>query len=235
MKISAIVISASLLALFSCEQQENEKKSSSTNDTIINEDTLKPVLEKDTIPIVQYGKMDSLLLHPFDLPAFKRKKRGANSSGGGLKQAYYFRPDTVGMYYRYFLFGGSTKAYLGKRKSNLVRHRNPVEITVYKVKDDDWNSYNDPNEYLIQLEAIYNDFDLPELAFIGWTRSEIAKNFGAPFYTKNNCMVYSKDNHVILFHFLGNRVDWLKYTNLNSNLEKDSELPNLYTIDMFQF
>ncbi|NRA10337.1 MAG: hypothetical protein HRT57_00105 [Crocinitomicaceae bacterium] len=119
------------------------------------------------------------------------------------------------MYYGYWLIGGRRIGYVGKNKTPEVEIFNPVQILVYKPKDDDWKMYNDPNEILIQINTVYNDFDLPELAYIGWTKDEILQEFDKPSFEKNECIIYSKDQKALILHLTQNKVDWLKFIHLN--------------------
>lgn len=221
----------------SCSQDQKElssEKPPNTEKIEVISDTISQI-EEPNLPEVRLSKTDSLLLNPFDLAKFKKKKRGANSSGGG-SQKYFYKPDIEGMYYGYFLFGGARKeGYVGKNKNNQVRLFNGIEINVFKPKDEDWTMYNDPNEILIEFMALLNDEDLPELAFVGWTKSELIEELGTPSFTKDQFLIYTFQQRCLILHMLGNKVDWLKYARLNLDLDANSEVPNLYKLDMFQF
>lgn len=237
MKHSVYFLSLIFLVL-ACENQNEQpptpikesKKVKARSDTSIVESQIKDV----KIPLL--SKADSLLIDPFDFIEFKKKKRGANSGGGGQKEGFYYRPEVEGMFYSYFLFGGGRReGYLGKDKNNKVRLFNSTEMRVYKPKDDDWNMYNDPNEILIEFEATCNDEDLPELAFVGWTKSQIIEELGPSDFMKHQTLVYTHQQRALLLHINGNTVDWLKYIRLNIDLDSNSNVPNLYKLDMFQF
>lgn len=186
-------------------------------------------------PHVPQRKVDTLLLHPFDLNTYKRKKRGANSSRGD-RLPYYFKPDTAGIYYNYFLFHLPTQRYIG-HDPNAKNVTSPSdggrEIVVFKPDDADQNMYNDPNEVLIEFTQWYNDTDLPELAFVGWTRNEITARFGAPDIVFQGSIAYVFGHHTLLFHFRGDQVNWLKYAHTNAPANTSSAFQQLFEKNVF--
>lgn len=194
------------------------------------------IIAKDFEEQTPTRRIDSLLMNPFDLNTYKRKKRGANSSRENRKD-FYFKPDTSGIYYAYFLFNlTEEQKYIGKdvhNPSGIGRNSGGREIKVFKPDDADQNMYNDPNETLIEFTQWCNDVDLPELAFVGWTEAEIKEYFGKPDFLKSGSLVYTFNDRVLLFHIRGGRVDWLKYAHINGQLTDSPIFEKLYERDIF--
>ena len=181
-------------------------------------------------------RIDHLLMNPFDLNAYKRKKKGANSSRENRKE-HYFKPDTNGIYYSYFLFNLKLEQkYIGKdvnQKTGVRQTSGGREMVVFKPDDEDQNMYNDPNETLIEFTQWYNDTDLPELAFVGWTSEEITRYFGKPDFIRFDCLVYTFNDRAMLFHEYGGRIDWLKYAHTNGPVKDSPKFRELYRKDVF--
>ncbi|GAB5416945.1 MAG: hypothetical protein Crog4KO_18120 [Crocinitomicaceae bacterium] len=225
--------------LFSCSDQASNPKEEPSKEIEAQKGTISTV---DTIAVSDHSippkrNVDSLLLNPFDHVAYKRKKRGANSGGGG-SEPYFFRPDTAGMYYRYFLFHiPHEKKYLGKDTSNRVSNgpsnSGGREITVFKPDDADKNMYDDPNEVLIEFTQWINDTDLPELAYVGWTKKEIQEEFGQPDFEKNNAILYTFQNRILLFKIFNGSVKWLKYVHAREPFQDTPTFQMIFKKNVF--
>src|ERR1019366_1585935 len=122
-------------------------------------------IQKPGSHVSQISSTDSFLIKPFDLYKFK-KKEGESHSGGSEKMPYYFKPAYQGMYYAFFMFS-DMKGYLGTRKDFAIRSENGLTITTYKPLGKYQDQYLDPTEKLIEVKAMLNNFNLPELAFVG--------------------------------------------------------------------
>ncbi|MES2656603.1 MAG: hypothetical protein V4620_13495 [Bacteroidota bacterium] len=169
--------------------------------------------------------LNTFLKAPFDLQKFKQKK-GQSNSGGAYNKKYYLKPKVKGMYYSFFLFQpliGYVYSHDGNKQIK-DRKENGLEIVTYKPNGEYFESYFDPTETLIEVTARYNDYDLPELAFIGLDTLTIKNRLGTSFIAKSNCMLYYKNNCVLTLHIEKGMVDWLKYTRLKFNL-KPSNIP----------
>ncbi|WP_417612244.1 hypothetical protein [Owenweeksia hongkongensis] len=173
------------------------------------------VIKGDIPLLTNRDSINDFLNEPFDLFKFKEKKRGANS-GGGTIQEYFFSPNKEGMYYRYFLFEGSKgiRGYIGREKDKSVHRENGLEITVYKKLGKYRYKYTDPTEELIEVIATFNDFDLPELAFVGIDSASIIYQLGEPDLFTQNCLLYENENKVLILKLENSNVKWLKYVKL---------------------
>ncbi len=227
------------MVLVSCSDQASKGKNEPTEEAKVQKDTASIA---DTIAVTDYSippkrNVDSLLLNPFNLAAYKRKKRGANSSGGG-SEAYFFRPDTAGMYYSYFLFHlPPENKYLGKDTSNRVSNgpsnTGGREITVFKPDDADQSMYNDPNEVLIEFTQWINDTDLPELAYVGWTEKEIDEEFGKPDFQKDNKILYTFQDRILVFSIHNGNVNWLKYVHAREPFRDTPTFQMIFKMNVF--
>ncbi len=233
MKTVLFLITIILATSFLACNQTGKKKPETINetqnaDTITKSKTIKnnQILAKQN----ELTHIDSFLLKPFDLYNFKKKKGGTNS-GGCNKKSYFFKPvfkpDLKGMYYSFFLFP-PLKGYIGNSKDKIVKMMDGLEITTYKPLGKYQNKYLDPEEILIEVIAQYNDFDLPELAFIGLDTIEIKKQLGGNYFVKNGCMVYSHSDRALIFGLQKSKIKWLKYVHLNTPLTPDVKLEDIY-------
>lgn len=178
--------------------------------------------------------VNNFLKNPFDLQKFKLQK-GQSHSGGAYNKKYYLKPKVKGMYYSFFLFEpltGFIYSYDGKSQMK-VKQENGLEIVTYKPYGKYFENYFDPTETLIEVIARYNDYDLPELAFIGLDTTIIINKLGSNFIKKSNCMLYYKNNCVLSLHVENQMVNWLKYTRLNFNLNTKNIPDGLLTDENF--
>jgi hypothetical protein len=160
--------------------------------------------------------VDDLLAHPLDVQKFKKIKGQSNCSRS-KEENYYYKPPEKGMFMRFFLFR-PVSGYIGEVPNNDVQIENGLSIITYKPYGKYEWKYFDPNETLIEVIAHYNDNDLPDLAFIGVDTIKIKKKLGDNFFRKDNCFIYTKDKNALILKISGQRVEWLKYTRLNTAL-----------------
>lgn len=183
-------------------KKDSETTEKLNQDVAVNRDSINDFLDK-----------------PFELYEFKKTKKMSNS-GGGKNKDYYLKPDKEGMYYRYFLFS-RLQGYLGTNKERIIRREDGLEINVYKEFGKYQYEYIDPTEELIEVRAKFNDFDLPELAFVGLDSVTVVNKLGKPDLMKRNCMVYQHNNKALVLNLSNKRVKWLKYVVLKKELDVD--------------
>jgi hypothetical protein len=171
-----------------------------------------------------------LLTQPFDLHSFKKKK-GQSNSGGPGNTKNFLKPGK-GVYWSFFLFR-PMEGYLGTDTLNRIHTEKGVDIITFQPVDEYQNKYFNPNETLIQVTAFYNDFDLPELAFVGLDTKTVEKKLGASILQKNGCLIYFDGHNILTLHAIKGKVDWLKYTRLKFTLTKDN-IPNELLTDKVQ-
>jgi hypothetical protein len=113
----------------------------------------------------------------------------------------------------------SKVGYIGSNKKMISYREDGLLIKTFQPNDEFKNQYLNPNEVLIEVMAKYNDFDLPELAFVGLDSITIVKRLGEPDLMKNNCMVYQHNNKVLILNLSNKKVKWLKYVNMKKEIE----------------
>lgn len=218
------------------ENTSNKPISKASVETIPIKDTLQLPIEtskKASEKIIaidsslpKLSARDSFLLKPFDLYKFKRKV-GQSNSGGASALTYRYKPKYRGMYNSFSLFS-RLKGYYGNRKQDTIRLEG-LRITTYKPYGKYQNDYLDPTEELIEVEAKFNNFDLPELAFVGLRKTEIIKKLGDPSFKKNNCLVYTFRDRALILNMKNDEVKWLKYVHLKFELTSVIENEELYS------
>ena len=110
------------------------------------------------------------------------------------------------------------KGYLGTNKKRISRIENGLEITVFKETGDNQYKYTDSTEELIQVKARFNDFDLPELAFVGIDSTTIIQKFGDADFYNENCLVYIYKNYILILKIEKEKVKWFKYLNAKEDI-----------------
>lgn len=243
MRVAPNILLCILIVFLSCnntsqqniDEVSSKKASVASTDTIPFKDTLQLPIEtsKKTIEklssldssLPRLSARDSFLLKPFDLYKFKRKV-GQSNSGGSGDHTYRYKPKYRGMYYSFFMFS-RLKVYYGNRKEDTLRLEG-LRIITYKPYGKYKNDYLDPTEELIEVVARFNNFDLPELAFVGLRKTEIIKKLGDPSFEKNNCLVYTFRDRALILNMKNDEVRWLKYVHLKFELTSAIENEELY-------
>lgn len=214
-----------LLVLFGllegCQQKQNQ--SMDTKDLSIdsvsislNEAENKAPKESNTVRLI-----DSLLMNPIDLPAYKKKKRSANS-GIAQAQVYFHKPQVDGAYYRYFWF------HELRRKYGEQLAFDAVKIVVYKHGEID--QYLDENEELISLTAKVKDPDLGFLDLVDKNKTALHDLYGKPDLIKSNNWIYKKANNVLVLTLSNEKVEWIRFSRLKPELSLQ-DLPD----DLFKY
>lgn len=175
-------------------------------------------IPKDSITLAT----KKLLTQPFDLHLFKNKK-GQSNSGGPGETKFFFKPGN-GVYWGFFLFRPMV-GYYGNDTSTKIHTETGLHIITFQPADKYQNKYLNPNETLIQVTARYNEFDLPELAFVGHNTKAIRKKLGPCSLQKKDCLIYFYGNNILTLHTTKGAVDWLKYTRLKFAVTIDN-IPN---------
>lgn len=220
-----------ILSLFLCLQSCQQKTKTEENQYNVDSSLKKGSVANEKLEVkinqnipVNRDSINNFLDKPFDLYEFKKTKKMSNS-GGGRNKEYYLKPDKEGMYYRYFLFS-RLQGYLGTNKERIIRREDGLEINVYKELGKYQYEYIDPTEELIEVRAKFNDFDLPELAFVGLDSITIVNKLGNPDLIKSNCLIYQHNNKALILNLSNKRVKWLKYVVLKKgiDIEKNESL-----------
>ncbi len=211
---------STLFCLFSCKSPNTnvkDEQNMAKNMTLLTVDSIvQPKFRK-----INRDSINDFLNSPFDLAKFKRAKRVSHSNGG-IKRDYYKKPNRKGFYYHFFMFD-RLKGYLGTNRKRIIKDEQGISIIVLKEFGGNKYNYTDPTEELIQITTKFNDFNLPELAYVGIDSVTVTKQFGEPDKYITNCLVYQHMNKVLLFNIERKRVKWLKYTRLRDNVDLEDE------------
>ncbi|OQY05153.1 MAG: hypothetical protein B6I20_01740 [Bacteroidetes bacterium 4572_117] len=236
------------LFFISCQTEKKDKK---TTENEKDSSEIIVAIQDDSLAEIKLHKknietgfnIDSFLQQPFDLYRFKSTKV-ASLSGSSHMKKYHLVPDKDWVAYRFFLFdpkkpnqivNGKPKrnpqlGYIGPNKKKHHEMMKGLVITTYQPKDEFQHDYRNPNEILVELIAKYNDFDLPELAFVGIDSATVVSKLGDRFFYKNNCLVYTNKNIALIFKIENSKVKWLRYIRLSFYLNKETEIVGLYNI-----
>jgi hypothetical protein len=211
------------LTFYSCD---NKQKGNSTADPSAADSLSHYEQQRRRIPhsFAPVANRDSFLLRPFDLYKFKELKGGSNKSGAFKNHPYYYKPGTEGKYYHFFLFW-PVEGYIG---DTIIAAEQGLVITTFKPKGKNQYEYLDPTEELVEVSQTYNDFDLPELAYIGNDTTAVRNRLGKENFIQNDCFVYTHLDRALILGMEKGKVKWLKYVHLNAALEPGKEPKGLY-------
>lgn len=214
-----IVFITALIVNYGCNEVDhkhpsnNADSSKTTGSAYIHKNSEEEYRNRIPQKQLVVSNIDSFLLKPFDLYKFKQIKGGSNS-GGGDKRPYFFKPNYKGIYYSFFYFMPMT-GYIG---NNIIKTENGLHITTFKPLGKYKNDYLDPNEELIEVIARYNDFDLPELAFIGLDTIQLRRLLGKESFSEGNCFFYVFKDRALILPLKNGNVHRLKYLHLKKRL-----------------
>lgn len=217
-----LFISITALTLLSCNHQDNKDK-----EYRVKKEKYSTTTDEKNIPIKEVVNRDSInkfIQSPFNLISFKKYKNGAHNSGIRLCK-YHFHPSMEGVAYKFFSFGPKRTnqisrgkkirrenlGYIGTSKKRTVIKQDGLVIKTFQPKNKYLHNYSNPTEILIEVTAKYNDFDLPELAFIGLDSLSIIKKLGKPDRLIRKFLIYENDSKVLILKISKNKVEWLKY------------------------
>lgn len=230
-----VYIAITILIVQSCVQNgENKPEETTVSEIKAIATTKQEVLVNNSV--VNRDSVNEFLSEPFDLYAFKRKKNGSLSGGVSFKD-YHFKPSIRHVGYRFFMFEPrntnyvvdgremrhSKVGYSGASKENLRFSEDGLVVKTVQPFDKYKDKYDNPNEILIEVVAKYNDFDLPELAFIGLDSLSIIKSLGVPDFYRMKCLIYQYKNKALILKLNYKSVIWLKYVSLKPGVELAGE------------
>lgn len=172
--------------------------------------------------------VERLLQNPFDLQKFKKAK-GPSNSGLADTKTYFIKPDSKGRYFYFFLFRApGAFVYSGeKSKKTVVRSGSGFRMVTYKPLGKYQDDYFDPTETLVEVEASYNDPDLPELAFVGLDTLSVKLALGEHFIRQKDSFIYASNNSVLLLNIREGKVKCLKYARISQIFSQDNVSPEL--------
>lgn len=158
----------------------------------------------------------SFMNRPIKLKEYK-KSQGQSNSGIWGHKPYFYRPDTVGTYYRYFLFQKFFRKHGNKSVNGLV-----IGTYVYGKTIGD---YNKVEEELMSIKAKYNE---PKLHFdlVGYTKDQVVELFGKGENRDTQNLVYFHDHSILILHFEQEKVAWFRYLRIKDPINVVKDVPN---------
>lgn len=204
-----------LIFLAACSQETKETRHSSNTTTNKVEHRTDA---EDSILVPVMNHFDSIMAEPFDLKDFKRAKRGSHS-GVGTSTPESYKPDSNGVYIRFFLFA--------KRPEGLSTSEwfNGEVLTVYKFGDK-VGFYGDTNEILIEIKSAYPDEDLGHLDIVGRSIEHVVQKYNHGASIDGEYAFMSSDNKILVMHLSENNIDWFRYVVLDHEIREDDGLPS---------
>ncbi|TNE81472.1 MAG: hypothetical protein EP332_03525 [Bacteroidetes bacterium] len=124
----------------------------------------------------------------------------------------------------------SAAGYIGTNKKNISLKEDGLVIKTFQVNNKYVDKFLNPTEELIELTAKHNDFDLPELAFIGLDSSQIIQRLGSASFFQEHALVYSYRNLALIFKLEMGKVLWLRYIKLAKPVLKENLAKELFTL-----
>jgi hypothetical protein len=191
-------------------------------DSLINLPPPEPVSE-------ERARLEELLANPIDLVSYKAEY-GTSNSGHASQHDLFFRPDTVGFYYRYMLFH-KLRSVLPTRPSESDLFEN-FRLITYKYGDSPGNFY-DSDEELIAIECAMENETLGELDLVGLGPHEIKKRFGKPDRSEMLDDLYYSNQTVLTINYTrlwddpadSWRVNWFKLVRVSPEFDLSNPLP----------
>ena len=158
-----------------------------------------------------------MMTNPINIPSFKKRVGGAHS-GGAKPQPYFYKPDTVGVYYHFWIFSKI------KYDKTVKNHFNSLHLTTYiygKVKD-----YFNANEEFISLKANHSYHQIGKLNFVGQELEELEAMYGKPQLNYKGSSIYYYNKTFLILHNSDQKVDWFRYIRTYTTLDDIENLPS---------
>lgn len=179
---------------------------------------------------VERERLNAILAAPLNLKNYKAEY-GTSNSGSATKQDFFFKPDTVGFYYRYMMFHQLRNILNSHPSESDLFHK--FRIIVYKYGTDVGGFYAD-NEELIGIECAIKNETLGELDLVGLERSEVEKKFGNPDRVEKKQTFYLSNQTVLSLYYdslldsvnTQSKVLGLKLVRVNASFDLEGEIPD---------
>jgi hypothetical protein len=191
------------LFFIACNNSGGNSKDVSTNNSIrINKsDSLvnKKVKIEHSIDAVS-----TYFDNPVDFYALKKSTEHMHSGGDiQLNDKYFYQPDDKKyIYYDYWAIEFSYKEKATKPLSFKVLKPNSTH--------DDMR-YDDDNEILVGIKSKIAWDGLGQSNFVKKASSEILQRFGNANSNQNNCLIYHRNNKILILNIANEKVKWFKY------------------------
>lgn len=151
--------------------------------------------------------LNSLLQNPINLKEFKKSKDinyTTTSVTNGMD--YHFHPD-----YKDSIF------YVYNYPDIKIDDIKRMDKVVVFKHGENKNIYDDENEILIELRIFNVDPNLGKANLVGLTKSELEKKFGNNYLTKDDKIVYSFKNNVLILTIENSVVNCYRFLRLSTD------------------
>lgn len=218
---------AGLLSLISCGPEKppsDTKESTRQPDTVV----ISTPIKKDSVPETEASKtpevnskLTELLRHPLDIKAYKTKKRGANSSTI-RRRPYFYKPDTIGIFYEYMMF------------ERIKGYRETETFTGLRLKTYIYGTeigwYENVEEEFIGIKSRLIDHDLGPLNLVNKTTDELSTLYAIDFPKQDSLVVAANEGDVLILHYRPDssgidRIDWFNLLRTNLSVQSTNDLP----------
>jgi hypothetical protein len=163
---------------------------------------------------VQLDNLKAYLNKPLDFTMFRSVKGYNYNSGAYTPKNNYFKPDTVGFYYRFFLFQ-KPKNY---DSDNWIEkfHEDGIRILTYMFGD----KIDESSEMeIIEIKSRVADSALMESNFVDKGQNEIINEFGNNYFTFDSTINYYIENKLLVLMIDKNRVREFRYMKTNCSVD----------------
>lgn len=198
-----IIVICSLLILVGCNYSASEKEK-----IILERLVSKVILEANDNDLNEEKNIsDSLLFYldnPIDFFSVKSKTHMLNGGSFNLEDdLFYSDNDENKIYYNYWAF-------------ELENNKNTERSLVFKVlkpwsKNSSDRYYSTDNEILVGMKSKIAWAGLGKSNFVGQSEKAIIEKFGEPNSNKNDCLIYSGNNKLLVLKIYNHEVLWFKY------------------------
>lgn len=209
--ISAIL----LIFLFGCMQDESNNLDVYEDQSIITTQVDSSEYNAKDVDIV-IDSITTFLNNPIDFYVVKDNVHMLNSSNFVLGNDFFHSVDDSSyIFYDYWA---------------MEFDRNSDRSLSFKVLKP-WSSpkdryYSTDNEILIGIKSKIPCDALKRSNFVGKSEDEIVKQLGKPNFVEKECLVYYRNDKILILKSNNQKVSWFKYIWLEKDFESLNELPD---------
>lgn len=188
------------------------------NDSLLTE-------KSDTVLALADPLQDSLKLY-FDFPVdfFELKKNTLHMHSGGSK---YLEKDRL---HQSQQTGTILYVYWA---IEFIRENSWTDYSLQFVTWKPWTTpkekyYETDNEELVGIESAVSWKGLGKSDFVGKTIGEIESKFGTGYELRNECLVYSHTDKILILSMKNEKVHWFKYYWLSESPNSLDDFPDYF-------
>ncbi len=219
--------------IFCCQSCNTETKNS---DEFVDTDTLNNPKIEDICFDPGFEEEQSQRTQLFELVnseinlAEMKSEIGFLSMGWSIKSSYLPELKEGHQQYNY----GAVGSLIRKPQINIAPSAKElksdaskfISIITYKpwtTQEEKYYSTN--NEIIIGFETRVNYNQLNQFNLVGESEDQISDLYGLPDVIENDCYAFKEDQKVLVLHLSNNKIDWLKFYQLNEETFLSEEYP----------